>query len=217
MPQTVTMSRVYQIIIVILVLLVAKEMVCNGGRGKGDTVTIDTTWRVHVDSSKESKPTPINISFGNIPSPTPTIVYVPGQEKPDTIWVPIDTLAVLNDFYSRVEYDTTYLFPYDTSNRFPASEVRVKNMVSENRLQRQQVFLKYHFPEIKQTITENRFQVYVGGGLYGGPMEPLFGADLQLAIRTKGGKVYEAGPVFLKDRPIMYRAGAKILISFRKK
>lgn len=224
MPKAGIIDGAFKLAVLGLIGFVVWQNSCNRSSDQ-PKVTTDTQWIGKYDSSPVTIPTPVNITLGSIPQGTPTIIYVPGQDKPDTVWKPIDTLAILKDYYGRADYDTTYLFPFDTTNKFPAGEVRVKNTVSQNRLFNQQVFLKYSYPQVTTTITrlDKRFQLYLGGNLYGGRdsagMLPVgfTGVDLSFTAKAKNGKIaYEGGTVFLKNRPVMYKVGAKWLVSFRK-
>src|SRR5690606_26335579 len=152
MPKAGIIDGIFKLGVVAAIAFLIWQNSCNRSSDQ-PKVEKDTQWISVVDSSPVTKPTPINITLGAIPQGTPTIIYVPGKDKPDTVWKPIDTLSILNAYYSRADYDTTYLFPFDSTNKFPPSEVRVRNSISQNRILGQQVFLKHSYPQINTTIT----------------------------------------------------------------
>lgn len=210
MTKAFSITRIYQLLILILLLLLLWQWHCGGGKACPaitETVRVDTVIRVRVDSSAWTKPQPIVVRPGKIPQPQ--VIILPGTT--DTVWTFVDTAAIISDYYVVADYDTTY--------KFPEADIKVQSSVSENRLQLQRVLPTFRIPEITKTITQaekKRGQVFIGVEAFGGPQEPLFGGGASLMYKTKGDKVYEVGPVLFKDQPLMFKAGAKFLISFRK-
>lgn len=217
MQKTFSEVRIYQFLLLAVTLLLLWKWHCGSPACPPITETIkrDTTVITIKDSSGWSKPVPVAVRPGKVPSARPVIRPgynpVPGSNTPDTIWMPVDTSAILADYYAVRDYDTTY--------HFADGEVKVQNSVTENSLATQRVLPTFHRTEITETITKaekKRGQLYLGVDAYGGKQYPLYGAGASLMWKTKGDKVYEVGPVVFKDQQVMVKAGVKFLISFRK-
>lgn len=214
MKKTYTEVRIYQFLLLALTLLLLWKWHC--GQPKPcppitETIKTDTTITDKKDSSGWSRPEPVAVTPGKVPSRKPILKPVPGSNIPDTVWMPVDTSAILADYYAVRDYDTTY--------HFADGEVKVQNSVTENGLATQRILPTFHLTEITTTITKaekKRGQVYVGIEGYGGQQYILYGAGASLMYKTKGDKVYEIGPVIFKDQQVMVKAGVKFLISFRK-
>lgn len=211
MQKTFPVIRIYQLLLVALILLLLWKWNCGGTcPAITETVKTDTVWKTRVDSSSWSKPEPVAIKPGKTPAPRIQIVEVPGQAIPDTIWIPVDTAAILSEYFAVVDYDTTY--------HFLEGDISVQNTVTENRINRQRVLPTFNIPEITTTITQalkKKRQFYFGVDGYGGKEIPLFGAGASIMYKDRKDRVYEFGPVLLKDQPVMFRGGLKFLISFK--
>lgn len=214
MEKTHSLLRIHQIFIVILLAVLLWKFACN--KSKPCPTIVESvkrdTLRIPVkDSSQWSKPEPIAVRPGKVPETRTVIVYKEG--KTDTLLLAVDTAAILADYFAIADYDTTY--------KFLEGEINVQNSVSQNRIQTQRLLPTFYRTEITETRTQAikaRNQFYVGVAAYGGQQTPLFGTDVTLTLRTKNGRSqYEAGPVFFKDQPVMYKLGTKFLISFRNK
>lgn len=214
MQKTFTEVRIYQILLLAVTLLLLWKWHCGGPAPCPlitETIKTDTMIVYKTDSSSWSTPTPYSVKPGKIPSRVPILKPVIGSNIPDTVWMPVDTLAILEDYYAIRDYDTTY--------HFADGEVTVQNTVTENILAIQRVLPTFKTTEITTTITKSekkRGQLYLGIDAYGGKQYPLYGAGASLMWKTKGDKVYEFGPVAFKDQQIMVKAGIKFIISFRK-
>lgn len=213
MNQAFSQTRIYQLLILALAVLLLWKWNCGGSSCPQytDTVKRDTVYLKRADSSNWSKPEPVRITKGKVPSSRPVVTQRPDGSGRDTVYLPIDTAAILAGFYDFKDYDTTYSFKEGT--------IRVQNSVTQNSIQAQRVLPTFNIPQVTTTITKiekKRGQVYVGIDGYGGPTDPLYGAGATIMYKTKRDKVYEIGPVLFKDQPPMIRAGVKFLISFRK-
>jgi hypothetical protein len=213
MPKTFSVVRIYQFLLLALTLLLLWKWNCGSPACPQITETIkrDTTIVYRTDSSGWSKPVPVAVTPGKVPSRKPVLKAVPGSNTPDTIWLTVDTSAILADYYAIRDYDTTYTFA--------DGEVKVQNSVTENSLATQRILPTFKVTEITTTITQaekKRGQLYLGVDAYGGKQYPLYGAGASLMWKTKRDKVYEVGPVVFKDQQLMLKAGVKFLISFRK-
>lgn len=213
MQKTFSEVRIYQFLLLAVTLLLLWKWHCGSPACPPITETIkrDTTIVTIKDSSGWSKPVPVAVTPGKVPTRKPVLKPVEGSNVPDTIWLPVDTSAILADYYAVRDYDTTY--------KFADGEVKVQNSVTENSLATQRVLPTFHRTEITETITQaekKRGQVYLGIEGYGGKQYPLYGAGASLMYKTKRDKVYEIGPVIFKDQAVMLKAGVKFLISFRK-
>jgi len=211
--KVVSLDRIYQLVIVALILLLLWKWNCAGGRSCPPittTIKTDTLWKEQPkDSSNWSKPEPAKVTTGKIPEPRIVIREVPGQ-APDTFFVDVDTGAILADYYARADYDTTY--------KFPGGNIQVQNVVFQNRLQLQRVLPTFNTMEVTTTITKaekKRRQFFLGLNGYGGKQYPLYGAGLSITYKDRKDRMYEVGPVLFKDQPVMIQAGAKFLISFK--
>jgi hypothetical protein len=212
MQKTISLNRIYQLVILALILILLWKWHCGSPACPPITESVkrDTTIIYKADSSAWTKPTPVSERPGKVPTVRPQITHTPGVAKPDTVWLPVDTAAILADHYTVRDYDTAY--------QFAEGEIRVQNTVSENTLFSQRVLPTFHIPEITTTITQaekKRGQLYLGIEGYGGREFPLYGAGASLMYKTKRDKVYEVGPVVFKDQQVMLKAGVKFLISFR--
>lgn len=214
MQKTFTEAGIYRILLIAVTLLLLWKWHCGGPAPCPtitETIKKDTTVTDKKDSSDWSRPVPVAVTPGKLPTRKPVLRPVPGSNIPDTVWMPVDTLAILADYYAVRDYDTTY--------HFADGEVKVQNSVTENGLATQRILPTFHMTEITTTITKaekKRGQVYLGIEGYGGQQYPLYGAGASLMYKTKRDKVYEIGPVIFKDQQVMVKAGIKFLISFRK-
>lgn len=199
-------ERIYQFLIVGLVLLVLWKWNCAKQNCPPikETVRIDTVWKDRADSSPWTKPLPVAVKPGKVPTVKPQIIYRPGTNTFDTLWMPVDTAAILSDYYAVRDYDTAY--------QFAEAEIRIQNYVSENALQGQRVLPTFHTAEITKTITQavkQRGQVYLGIEAFGGKEFPLYGAGGNIMYKTKKDRVYEVGAVAFRDQQLMFKAGFK--------
>lgn len=211
--KVVSLDRIYQLVILALILLLLWKWNCGGQQHcppVTTTIKTDTLWKPQPkDSSDWSKPEPGKVTQGKTPQPKIVIREVPG-EKPDTFFIAVDTAAILADYYARADYDTTY--------KFPGGNIQVQNVVFQNRLQLQRVLPTFNTMQVTTTITKaekKRRQFYIGVTGYGGKQYPLYGAGASILYKDRKDRMYEAGPVLFKDQSVMIQAGVKFLISFK--
>lgn len=212
MPKTFNEVRIYQLLLIVTVLVLLWKWHCGGPAPCPtitETVRVDTFKITVKDSSGWSKPTPVFTKPGKVqgrPVETPTM---PGQ-PPIIQYLPVDTMAILADYYTLRGYDSTYTFA--------EGDVQVQSMVQGNMIQTQRVLPTWKIDKIVETVTQSekpRRQFYLGIEGYGGKDYPLYGAGASLLYKDRKNRMYEAGPVIFKDQPLMWKAGAKFLISFR--
>lgn len=214
MQKTFTEVQIYRTLLILLTLLLLWQWHCKRPKPCPtivETRKSDTTITKKPDSSAWTKPEPVAVKPGKVPARRPILKPVQGRSIPDTVWMPVDTAAILADYYAVRDYDTTY--------QFTDGDVRVQNTVTENGLARQKVKPVFNQVQIETTVTKaekKRGQLYFGADAYGGRQYPIYGAGASLMYKDKKDRVYEAGPVIFKDQPIMVKAGLKFLISFRK-
>jgi hypothetical protein len=216
MQQTTTL-RIHQLALVVLFILLLWKWNCggNGCPPLQETVKSDTTHREVKDSSDWTEmPEPIK-DAGRIPED-----IIPKKQVPSTQTMPrdpgvaitvIDTQAIVADYLQSHDYSETYPFQNGT--------IVVENTVGGNKLLKQRVLPTFDVTEITTTITQSvakKGQVYLGIEGLGNQNTPLFGFGGSLTYKTKKDKMYELGAVAVKDNGIMYKAGVKFLISFRK-
>lgn len=94
------------------------------------------------------------IIHDTLPAPPAKIIKV---EVP----VEIDTLAILQDYYSKYIYNNTY--PLDS-----IGSVTVKDTISQNKIISRSLIFDYDIPLIRETVTvqpKPQLQFYLGGGM----------------------------------------------------
>jgi hypothetical protein len=216
--QQTTSIRIHQLAIVILFALLLWKWGCGGNQPCPDileTVKWDTTHTKIQDSSEwDVMPVPIE-NAGRIPNELiPKKIFASVQTMPRDPGVAntvMDTAAIVAEFLQTHDYSNSYPFENGT--------IVVENSVGANKLLKQRVLPTFDVMEISKTITQSekkRGQVYIGVEGLGNQQTPLFGFGGSLMYKTRKDKIFEAGAVALKDNGIMYKAGIKILLSFRK-
>ena len=193
----------YLAIIAILVIIILAQRSCYNKPGqtvtKVDTVLIKTT-----DTLLPYTPRITVFEPGHIPTPT---AYVPAVT--DTLYVfekifqPIDTNAILKDYYARLYYDDTIQTSYGA--------MRVMDSVSKNRITWRKVTTDFTIPEITKTVIHERpptAEIFVGISGIGSKTTPLIGAGPSVMLITKNRKAFEVGALFTRGQ-LMYQASAK--------
>lgn len=211
--KVISQDRIYQLLILALILLLLWKWNCGGQHCPTLTTTITTDssrTQQPKDSSAWSSPQPVTVIPGKIPEPRIIIRTIPGTNRVDTLYQPVDTTAILYDYFSLLAYDTTY--------HFKDGDIQVQNTVTQNKLVKQRVLPTFNTLTVTNTITKaeaKRRQIYLGLSGIGGKQFPLYGAGLSLAYKDRKDRMYEAGPWLIKDQGIMIQAGVKFLISFK--
>ena len=126
--------------------------------------------------------------------PVPDTIILPGRKpKPDTVYTdplvivePVDTTAILQDYFARVYYRDSLQTQYGT--------ISVEDTISQNRIQARRWATNFTIPTVTKTITlaqPQRNQVYAG---FSGLFSPTaIGAEINLSLKTKRDQVYEGG------------------------
>ena len=124
--------------IILIILVFVKVETCNTSKSKSDTIiTIkyDTAWKTKIEK---------------------TPVYTPGPTKilpGDTQYLPVDTLAILKNYYNKIYYNDTLLID---SFGF----VVYHDMVTENKIVQRQKESNYKIPVITKTIEKEIHHYY---------------------------------------------------------
>lgn len=202
---------------------------CSPGAERCPEITerTDTVDRVRTDTVEVDRPAPVSVKPGKpriirpqdfelLPEPPEEFTGLPMED--DYVsegYFTIDTTVVLADYFALVEYDTTY--------NFPEADIRIKNALSGNRIQKQSVIPTFRTREITKTKVaqaKQRNQLFLGVDAFGKLNDPLYGAGASFLLKTKRDKMYEIGAMFLKnqpkDQPFVFKAGVKFLLSFGK-
>jgi hypothetical protein len=161
----------YIFIILALAVVVLLQRACNGPMPKPIIkIKIDTTYKV-----KDSM----------IPTYVPTYKVLH-----DTFSIPekVDTSSVIKEYFAKYEY-------VDTIKLDSAGYVRVKDIISTNKIKSRDVYYNYKIPTITKEITtiippNSRTQVYVGLDARFNKTDILhsFGADILL--KTKNDRAF---------------------------
>lgn len=124
----------------------------------------------------------------------PKTVYVPGVTVTipgPTTYKDIDTLAILQDFYSKRIYE-------DTIKLDTFGYVLVKDTISQNKIISRETQGEYIFPTITKTTTitippKPKNQVYIGFDIMGSIKQPINYFGPSIMYKNKMDKVTEIG------------------------
>lgn len=200
----------YMTLIAVLGILLLYNWKCSGRCPVITQTTIekhDTVFRDVKDSAESFKPVPIAVIKRKKDSLQPSEpIYLISQDSAD----------IISDYFDIKLYDTTYNFQYGS--------IRVKNNVSENAIQYQQVIPDWKIPEKTTTITNTvtateikevplrRTQLYIGMGVLGNKQSILNGLEGSVSLKTKKDFIIEGAAIKLNNLPVIYKAGVKIKI-----
>lgn len=125
--------------------------------------------------------------------------------------LPVDTAAILKDYYSKVYYKDSSLTKWGA--------ILIMDTITKNRIAGRSVITDFTIPVVTNTITKSieqkkRNQVYIGLNLQGKADDYLFAAGPSLMFKTKSDKAFEIGALFNKGGYMTYQAGLKWNISF---
>lgn len=116
-------------LIILFIFFILKVKNCSS-KSKTDTiinVKYDTTWKIKIEKTPVYTPGPIKI--------------LPG----DTHYLPVDTLAILKDYYKKVYYnDTLFIDSF--------GYIVYHDLVTENKIAKRQKELNYKIPVLTKTI-----------------------------------------------------------------
>lgn len=197
--------------IFIMCLLVFRGCICNGNT-KGDeipkieTVRVDTFWNGYkVDTfytpavGKISKPKTITLH---------DTLEMPGE------YLPVDTAAILQDYYSTAHYSDTQHIPQGT--------IVINDAVTKNRIASRNLIADLQIPTITKTVTiteqyPRRVVLYAGGGLFGNQTTPIWGIEGNLGIQFKNLKMYSVGYMINKTGDPLYTFRFALPLRLRRK
>lgn len=162
---------------------------CNCGRQKVREVPVikvkvDTQWLPQKDS----------ISY--IPKPYKVSVPVPYaviDSFTETVVQPVDTAAILKQFYSTLYYSDTQPIKYGS--------ITINDTVSKNKIQGRGLVVSQQIPVITKTITEamrRRNVLMVGVDALGNKENPLYATGLNIGFHTKRDKYWGVKGMILK-------------------
>lgn len=179
--------NIYRIILAAAVGYILFLQMCNRPEPCTDlqvkSVKVDTGKIIEQFKSAWQKPTPDTIIKPGKP-PAPEKIYV--ERDPLIIVEPVDTTAILQDYFARAFYRDTLLTQYGT--------VAIEDTISQNRIQARRWATNFTIPTITKTVTleaKPRSQLYAGfSGLFG---QQAIGAEINLSLKTKRDQFYEAG------------------------
>lgn len=162
---------------------------------KPQTVKIDTIW-IKGDDSIVYRPKPYK-------------VYLPS----DTVYIDVDTLAILKDYFSKVVYQ-------DTIKLDTIGYLLVRDTISQNRIQNRKVIENYQIPIVTKTVTNNviipaKTQLYIGFEVAGNKKNPINYFGPNLTLKTKKDQLYSLG-TGLSTEGINYKIGTSWKIKLKK-
>lgn len=206
--------NIWQIATIVLLFLFLWQWQCKGRKAVikekivYEKVQAEKTVKNPEPKSEVQKPVPQKIPVYvkvpvNVPGPKGETIY-----RTDTFWKPVDTAAILNDYYVERTYEEE--FPFDTGSL--KGKVKVTSTVGENKLNLQTAAIDF---EIKHKEKEVRRTVFLLGLDALGSREN-YGAGANGWIKNKKNQMFGAGVKKIEGLPMMYEAGFKMPISFRK-
>lgn len=167
------------IIAAALIILIAVVATCNKcWVGPASETKTDTVYVQVKDSTDWYRPEVTVIVGGQIPGkPQPVRVdsFIVYEKVPEYI---VDTVLVLNDFYSKIYYSDTTKTKY--------GNIVVQDTVTQNRIAARRVLTDFKIPEITKTIIpkDKKWGIgFQGGyGLLNGKPSPYIGVGLHYSI-----------------------------------
>lgn len=205
----------YHILIVLLLvsLFVREGCNCNTIRKlKKNCDRIITQIRVDTTYIKESQNIPIYIPgvTNTIVREVPRIIEV--QRDGKFIYLPVDTSAILQDYYTKRFYHDSIAVQY--------GKVYVQDTITENRITSRKVNTDFNIPLVTKTITveqPKRNQVYIGVNALGNQSDYLQAAGASLLFKNKRDRIIEGGAMWgINNKEIIYHAGIKFKLSLKK-
>lgn len=157
--------------IIVFVLIAPKY--CSAGKTKTDTfetVVHDTIWNI----KKEKSP-----------------VYIPGKTQylpGNIIYIPVDTNAILTDYYAkRIYHDTIFIDSFGF--------VAIHDTISKNRIAARQNEKDYKIPVLTKTITREIHHYDIYRKVYGGFLVDIaaLGGQGIITYETKKNRSFHVG------------------------
>lgn len=203
------LERILWLAVIVIVILCFRS--CSGGSGndKDAIVSVDTAKKVYKKDSSyipQLKTIRDTIRVKGKPYPVHDTL-----ESFDVIRLPVDTAAILQQFYQQVEYEDVQPIQYGT--------VTINDTVSQNRITGRRLQVSQTIPEITKTITkvDRRTVGYIGGSILGTPKQPLYAIGADLSFKFKNDMIYSIGIQYGRGNVLYYTGGFKKPIHLRKK
>lgn len=202
----------WAVILVIAILFFIWGKSCNGEGGSYPTndtiqVRIDTVWK---ESKRDTEYVP-KIVKEYIPKP----IYLETEIH--------DTIELDSPFRDSIihAYAMDYLKGrlYQDTVRTEYGYLAIKDSLARNKIQSRKVSSNFNFPTVKEIITlreEKRTTLYLGGGLIGNQVTPIFGAQATAGLLFKNGKYYGTGVTLNKTGDFLYNFNFSLPIKTRK-
>lgn len=203
-----TLERnIYRIILAACVGYILFLQTCGTRRScpepQATAVKVDTGYIIDQFKSKWAKPEPDTVIKPG-KAPAPKIIY---RDTGSMIVQPVDTAAILQDYFARVFYRDTLQTQY--------GNLVVEDTISQNRIQARRWLTNFSIPTVTKTVTLSqppRNQLYVGfSGLMG---QYSIGAEVNLSLKTKKDQQFEAG-AGLFGLQWYGRVGTKFKLTFK--
>jgi hypothetical protein len=125
----------------------------------------------------------------------------------DTLYIKVDTAAILNDYFA-----TRY---YEDSTKTKYGTVFVKDSVRTNRIVSRVWSANFRLPIVTiKEIVKPKTQLYIGGTLLGNKTSLLYGAGPSLILKNKKDQMYGVGVMYTAGGQIYYNGSLYFKISF---
>lgn len=178
--------NLYRILLAGAICYILFLQMCNTGPSCPDqvvkSVKIDTAFIIEQFKSTWQMPKPDTvIKPGTVPAPL--VFYLDTGSR---VIQPVDTAAILQDYFTKVFYRDTMQTQYGA--------ITVEDTISQNRIQARRWATNFTIPTITKTVTvveKQRNQLYIGFSALMGQRD--IGAELNLSLKTQKDQQYEAG------------------------
>jgi hypothetical protein len=199
--------NIYRIILLAAIVYILFLQMCNrpapcpGQQVK--SITVDTGYIIDQYKSTWQKPKPVEV-IRQGKALKPEVIY---RDTGKVVVLPVDTAAIMQDYFAKVFYRDTLKTQYGT--------ITLEDTISQNRIQARRWATNFTIPTITKTVTKTvaqRNQLYAGfSGLFG---QTAIGAEINFTLKTKSDKQYEIGAGLLGLQPYA-RIGTKFKLSFK--
>lgn len=174
------------LILILMVVIVAYQVkdCSNQPQGPEIKVEIDTVYKeVKVEVPKYVPKWRTQVETVEIP------VQVSGDP------LPVDTAAILKDYYSKYKTVDTVKLPYPDSAKATFGYGVITDIITRNTIIERSVIWNYKIPYITKTVTiypKPKAQVYIGAMANVNSVQILSSASAALLYKTKKDRVYIA-------------------------
>lgn len=159
------------IVIIVLIIIILLQRACSGSKPETTTIVkTETKW----DTIKQTTP-----------------LYVPKwylriKTNIDTFTIPIDTIAILKDYYA--------IYNYSDTLGTDSVKIIINDSVTQNKIKSRVVDYKIMYPTITITkeTTINKLQFYYGLGI-GASNKGLNSFGPELMYKSKSNQAYGLG------------------------